>query len=345
MSDLILKDVELSFGGLTAVQCLNFSAERSQIQSIIGPNGAGKTSAFNLISGIYVPSRGEIFFKGQALRAVLKSKHLLLFLLVGLISYFAALVSFNIEALWQVGITDNFIYEGSFPWGSALRQMLTLSTELAFSTAGILPFLAGVLGVWGSYLLWSRNRINPNLVARAGIGRTFQNLRLFPQMTVLENVLVARERSLSYGVLSAAFRSAKYREEEKQAASRAMELLEFVSLAEKASMLAGSLSYGQQKRLEIARALALEPEFLLLDEPAAGLNHTEAEELTQLIKKIAEQGIGVILIEHHMPVVMKISSRICVLDYGNKIAEGTPEEICSNPKVIAAYLGAEEVRC
>ena len=182
----------------------------------------------------------------------------------------------------------------------------------------------------------------PYLITEKGICRTFQNIRLFSQMSVLDNVLVGGHCRSSSGVLKSVFRTKTQKKEEKQNYDYAQELLELVGLSAYADTIAENLAYGQQRRLEIARALASHPKLLLLDEPAAGMNETETDNLFELIKKVQKRGVTILLIEHDMPFVMKLCDRITVLNFGKKLAEGTPEEIQSNQEVIEAYLGSEE---
>ena len=185
------------------------------------------------------------------------------------------------------------------------------------------------------------NRLAPHKVTQAGMARTFQNIRLFPEMTVLENVMIGRHCRTKAGLLGAILRDRKTRCEEQDTIARSLALLEKIGMAASAGVLAKNLPYGAQRRLEIARALATEPLILLLDEPAAGMNPQETDELDGLITAIRDQGVSILLIEHDMKLVMSLSDHIFVMDYGRKIAEGTPEEVRRNPEVIRAYLGEE----
>lgn len=252
---LKVDNVIMKFGGVTAINNLSLHAPSNKITGLIGPNGAGKTTAFNVITGVYAPTSGKVFFG--------KEKN-------------------------PMDITGK----------------------------------------------------SPEVLTKLGICRTFQNIRLFKDMTVFENVFVGNHLNLKSGLISATFRFPNYIKEEKSFIEKTEYLLEKVGLSHLKNDTASSLPYGKQRRLEIARALATNPSLLLLDEPAAGMNPQESFELIDFIKEVKEEfNLTILLIEHHMDVIMNICDEIYVLDHGSLIAKGSPEEIQNNQLVIDAYLG------
>jgi branched-chain amino acid transport system ATP-binding protein len=239
----------------------------------------------------------------------------------------------GIQALTEVSfqVEKGEVFGLIGPNGAGKTTMFNIMTSMFPPTSGEIVFSGQTL-----------TGMKPHDITKAGVCRTFQNIRLFPDMTVLDNVTVGQHCRSKSGVWASVFKPKSQRLEEQTIRSKASELLRLVGLEEYAEAFADNLAYGQQRRLEIARALASEPQLLLLDEPAAGMNEKETNDLYELILKIKELGITVLLIEHDMPLVMKVCDRMAVLNFGKKLTEGTPDEIKNNPEVIEAYLGREE---
>ena len=304
---LKVENVTMQFGGVVAVDNLTMEVNEGEIVALIGPNGAGKTTAFNVITGVYAPTNGRVCFNEKCIvRNHPTGKMKKIYRGEDPAMYTAQLAP-------EEALED----EALKAWKQAQKER----DEYAFSDHILAP--------------------TPDKITALGMARTFQNIRLWKSQTVFDNVLIAMHMRRTSNVFTATFRLNL--KEEHAMREEAMELLKIVGLDGVANELATSLPYGQQRRLEIVRALATHPKLLLLDEPAAGMNPQETEELGVFIKEIKDKfGLTVFMIEHHMNLVMGISDRIYVIDFGKQIAEGTPREVRDNPAVIAAYLGVDE---
>ncbi len=340
---LDVQHVTMRFGGLVANEDVSLQIRAGEIFAVIGPNGAGKTTLFNAITGIYEPTSGTVLFEGKEIKRQWTPRVLATAAITGVISAVLAIVAVNASSLWVATIVMNYKFRKPFPWMEAAGDFVASVLGRGWWD-GMLPLALGaIVGTAGYIAVFKATRRTPDLIARAGIARTFQNIRLFGEMNLVENVLVGMDQHYRCGFWSCLLRPPWFWREREFMRRRAYELLRFVELQNSAGDLARNLPYGHQRRLEIARAMATRPRLILLDEPAAGMNPAESAELMQLIRRIRDSGITVVLIEHDMKVVMGISDRVAVLQYGRKIAEGTPQEIKCDPVCIEAYLGTEEV--
>ncbi len=340
---LEVQNVTMRFGGLVANENVSLKVQKGEIFAVIGPNGAGKTTLFNAITGIYEPTAGTVLFEGKPIRREWNARTLVMTALTAVLGALLTVVAVNATTLWEATIVANYVFLKPFPWLAAVQSLFASFGSLGLLAGALPAFLGAAIGVAGYIAVFRATRRTPDLIARAGIARTFQNIRLFGEMNLVENVLVGMDQHFHCGFWSCMLRPPWFWAERARMQRKAYELLKLVELEKSAAELARNLPYGYQRRLEIARALATQPRLILLDEPAAGMNPSESADLMSLIRRIRDSGVTIVLIEHDMKVVMGISDRVAVLQYGKKIAEGTPSEIRNDPVCIEAYLGAEAV--
>lgn len=343
MTILELNNISLKFGGLVAVSDVSFGQKQGEILSVIGPNGAGKTSLFNVITGLYTASSGNINFCGKALTNSVRIKDKVIAIISAVLFALGFMLAINIQELWQAVIVSRYVYQEPFNYPGALLSgwVYIESLELQWS---LVPFLAALSFATAAILKFKKAaECTPVVAARAGLARTFQNLRLMGAATVAENIRSVVKGDARPGLLASMLKLPSFARYENFVNAEVRRVLEQLELTDYSGRRADCLAYGLQRRVEIARALATKPKILLLDEPAAGLNPSESQRLLELVKEISASGITVLLIEHDMSVVMALSDRIIVLHHGEKIAEGTPDEVRKNPEVIKAYLGSAAV--